>query len=360
LPTPTTQACRPIIFRLPFPSHIQQRLVLAKNPTGSITNSDLELAAIVLGATVLRHTHPTTHATLLCASDNQAAVTWQNQGSPSSSAARAFLLRWLATLTQRDQFDINTVFALGTTNTLANVFSRHFHLSDQVFSELITRHFPIPGGWQFVRLTKEIASNMISALCGKMLPWEFPDHNRPLPALLGSSGRNSVKPLQWIPPEMTSQILYRFFKSLPTAGRRPSSHWPDDGPHGTRRPKTSTLRQTRPPLEPPPVSIQQSRPATRPRQAHPASTHSSYMRSSTPIESPARPRHRRHAHTGFLLSSSTWRIRPHRQPGFSALSTYGCSSYGGLSLLTPPHLPFAQTTRRHLRLSGIYNAKEWS
>jgi hypothetical protein len=31
-----------------------------------------------------------------------------------------------------------------------------------------------------------------------------------------------------------------------------------------------------------------------------------------------------------------------------------------LSLLTPPHLPFAQTTRRHLRLSGIYNAKEWS
>ncbi len=77
LPTPTTPTCSPIIFRLPFPLHIQQRLVSAENPTGSITNSDLELAAIVTGAAILRHTHPTTHATLLCASDNQAAVTWQ-------------------------------------------------------------------------------------------------------------------------------------------------------------------------------------------------------------------------------------------------------------------------------------------
>jgi len=125
----------------------------------------LELAAIVLGATVLRHTHPTTHATLLCASDNQAAVTWQTKGSPSSSAARCA------------QFDVNTVFASGNSNTLADVCSRHFHLSDQEFSELITRRFPIPGGWQFVRPTREIASNMISALCGEMLPWEFPDHD---------------------------------------------------------------------------------------------------------------------------------------------------------------------------------------
>jgi len=217
LPTPTTQAGRPIIFRLPFPSHIRQSLVSAKNPTGSITNSDLELAAIVLGAAVLRHTHPTTHATLLCASDNQAAVTWQTKGSPSSSAARAFLLRWLATLTRCAQFDVNTVFASGNSNTLADVCSRHFHLSDQEFSELITRRFPIPGGWQFVRPTREIASNMISALCGEMLPWEFPDHDRQLPAPLGSSGRTFATPLPWIPPELTSQTLYRFFKSLPTA-----------------------------------------------------------------------------------------------------------------------------------------------
>jgi hypothetical protein len=217
LPTPTTPTCSPIIFRLPFPLHIQQRLVSAENPTGSITNSDLELAAIVTGATILRHTHPTTHATLLCASDNQAAVTWQNKGSPSSSAARAFLLRWLASLNRRDQFDINTVFASGTTNTLADVCSRQFHLSDQEFSELITHRFPIPGGWQFVRPMKEIASNMISPLCSEMLPWESPDHDRTLPAILGSSGKNSAKPLQWIPLELTSQILYRFFKSLPTA-----------------------------------------------------------------------------------------------------------------------------------------------
>jgi hypothetical protein len=217
LPTPSTATCRPIIFRLPFPSYIQNRLVTASNPNGTLTNSDLELAALVTGAAILRNVYPEGHAQLLCASDNSAAVGWLLKGSPSSSFAQAFLLRWLAYLTRIDSFDIAPVLAAGTTNTLANVCSRHFHLSDQEFFDVITHRFPIPGDWHFARLTNGIVSNMISALCEEMLPWESPGHDRTLHAPLGSCGKTSVAASPWTPPEPMSQTLYQFYKSLPTA-----------------------------------------------------------------------------------------------------------------------------------------------
>jgi hypothetical protein len=74
LPTPSTATYQPIIFRLPFPSYIQNCLVTASNPNGTLTNSDLELAALVTGAAILCNVYPEGHAQLLCASDNSAAV----------------------------------------------------------------------------------------------------------------------------------------------------------------------------------------------------------------------------------------------------------------------------------------------
>jgi len=217
VPTPTTASCRPIIFRLPFPPHIQQRLVSASNPNGTLTNSDLELAALVTGAAILRSLYPSGHAHLLCASDNAAAVTWLNKGSPSSSAARAFLLRWLAKLSRNKSFDISPVFASGATNTLADVCSRHFHLSEQAFYDLIEHRFPIPGGWTLAHPTNEINLNMISALSEEMLPWESHNLDPTQPTILGSCGKTSVAPLPWTPQEPTSQTLYQFYRSLPIA-----------------------------------------------------------------------------------------------------------------------------------------------
>jgi hypothetical protein len=100
LPTPQSPStARPIIFHVPFPDHIRNRLVSASNPTGTITNSDMELAALITGAAILRDIYPGPHTALTFASDNSSAVTWLVKGSPSSNAARAFLLRCLATLT---------------------------------------------------------------------------------------------------------------------------------------------------------------------------------------------------------------------------------------------------------------------
>jgi len=207
----------PFVFRLPFPTSVQHRLVSATNPSGDITNSDLELAALIVGAAVLQQTYPTRHSSLLCASDNASAVSWLLKGSTSSTAARAFLLRWLASLTRNSTFELSPVFAAGHTNTLADCCSRLFHLSDQDFLATIQRQFPTETGWRLVHPNKLIAYHMTSALYKEMSPWESPDHAQTLPAQLGPYGKRSATPLPSTHWDPTSPTPFQFFKYLPIA-----------------------------------------------------------------------------------------------------------------------------------------------
>jgi hypothetical protein len=150
IPTPYTTPHKPIAFRMPFPCHIRNALVSADNPTGSITNSDLELAALAFGAAILRRIHPMPHATLDCGSDNLAAANWCNKGSTSPTKPRAYILRWLANLTRRHDFTLSATFVPDSTNTLADHCSRSFHLSQQDFQESLQCRFLIKGGWTVV------------------------------------------------------------------------------------------------------------------------------------------------------------------------------------------------------------------
>jgi hypothetical protein len=82
----------------PPPSHIAQQLASTTNPTGAVTNSDLELAALVTGSAIAA-TFPTPiRPRLHCAVDNTPTLAWANKGSTSSTQAPAFLLRLLAQL----------------------------------------------------------------------------------------------------------------------------------------------------------------------------------------------------------------------------------------------------------------------
>jgi len=53
LPTHAPTTTSPLLWRQRFPSHLSQCLVSFGNPTGTITNSDLELAAFVAQQAVL-------------------------------------------------------------------------------------------------------------------------------------------------------------------------------------------------------------------------------------------------------------------------------------------------------------------
>jgi hypothetical protein len=161
----------PIAFRMPFPYHIQQRLVSATNPKGTITNSDLELAAIITGATTVSSITPTYHPLLLCASDNTPAVAWTTKGSTSSTGLNAHLLRWLAHVCRTSHFDLRVIATPGTSNTIADFCSRSFHLSDQDFLTDLNARFPIHPSWQLVHPTNTTTSDVTSALLCKMSPW---------------------------------------------------------------------------------------------------------------------------------------------------------------------------------------------
>jgi hypothetical protein len=80
---------QPTIWRAPFPAHIRNQLVSSVNPTGDVSNSDLELAGYLLGHTVLRpcSDQPTT---VLCATDNTPTQAWVTRGSPTSNQQRRF------------------------------------------------------------------------------------------------------------------------------------------------------------------------------------------------------------------------------------------------------------------------------
>jgi hypothetical protein len=74
LPTRLTTDCQPCVWRAPFHPNIKDNLVSHTNPHGIINNSELELAAAVLGhATQLSHTPARCYTNTYLGTDNTPA-----------------------------------------------------------------------------------------------------------------------------------------------------------------------------------------------------------------------------------------------------------------------------------------------
>ena len=127
----------PILWRAPFPDAVQQALVTAEHPLGTLSISDLELVGTIAHKDVLamaRHVH---ERTLWVAGDNKASLSWETKGSATSDRARAYLLRLNALHQRAHRYVSRHHFIAGTSNSKADDASRLWHLSD---SELLT-HF---------------------------------------------------------------------------------------------------------------------------------------------------------------------------------------------------------------------------
>jgi hypothetical protein len=163
-----------IAWRAPFPEYIQSAMVSAINPTGSITNSDLELAAITTGATVAARAAGHKHANIILASDNTPAVAWMSSGSTTTQKPPAFLLHQLARFRHAIPFDVSTIYTPGSTNTLADCCSRSFHLTDDQWEQHLNSFYPVKTSWTIVPPTNATLSAMNSALSMKPLPKASP------------------------------------------------------------------------------------------------------------------------------------------------------------------------------------------
>jgi hypothetical protein len=182
----------PLVWRVVFPPDITDKVVSYDNPNGTLTNSDLELAAILLHEMVLERAVNVRHRRAVIFSDNKPSVAWVRKMNPRSKRPIAhYLLRGLAMRQRETQETLPEVLSVkGTLNTLADVASRRVVVTstpqrsfmnqpstgaddsrDNLFLTLFNSRFPLlqHSSWKFVNPGPEMLSKVISTLRGKRL-----------------------------------------------------------------------------------------------------------------------------------------------------------------------------------------------
>jgi hypothetical protein len=173
----------PIVYRHQWPESIHRRYRAAE-----ITNSDLELAGVLVAWFVLESCVPMRYATATLFSDNTPTVSWtQSLMSRSEHPTSARLLRALAMRARTLESQVPTVpHWAGKNNRPADAASRsfdvkdpHFSLTDANFLTLFHASFPLSqDGYWLLRPVPHIPlSKLILTLDGQRLPmqqWTYP------------------------------------------------------------------------------------------------------------------------------------------------------------------------------------------
>ena len=169
------KACTPTVFRYEWPPDIKQEINSEENPTGKLTNSDLECAGLLLLYLVMEDVcdiDKGTHVALF--SDNSPTVHWVRRLASKSSRVAGQLIRALALrLGISGASPLTTLHIPGDENGITDIPSRSFgepakwHCNDEY--ELLTlfqSKFPLPDQqcWTVYQLTHDIFMRVLSVL----------------------------------------------------------------------------------------------------------------------------------------------------------------------------------------------------
>jgi hypothetical protein len=182
----------PIVWRVQWPKDITGAVVSTTNSDGTLTNSDLEMAGVLLQEAVLEAAIGPTqmrHAQTAIGCDNSPAVAWTTRMATRSSSPVSFrLLKGLAMRQRITRSAPPAVFHVaGSANILADVASRpvkgvasHFHLFEKNPSAMCPNEFltsfdsnfllPQEQPWTNVQPPSDLWSSVISTLRGQKLP----------------------------------------------------------------------------------------------------------------------------------------------------------------------------------------------
>jgi hypothetical protein len=182
----------PIVWRVQWPKDVTEAVVSTRNPDGHLTNSDLEMAGVLLQEAVLEAAlgparMVNVQAAMGC--DNSPAVSWTTRMATRSASPISFrLLRGLAMRQRLTKSAPPAIFHVaGVQNILADVASRpvqgvasHFHLLEKTpaamcpdsFLTLYNSHYPLPQKqhWTNVQPPSDLWSSVILTLRGQRLP----------------------------------------------------------------------------------------------------------------------------------------------------------------------------------------------
>jgi hypothetical protein len=158
---------RPYLWRKTFLHKVSSELVTSKNTAGSISISDLELAATVGQSDVLcqlvdvrgRATH-TVH-------DNMDTVWWRTKGSTTTSGPTAYLLGLQVIHQRHHQYLPQQDFIPDKINLMADLTTRSWETSDSALLPLFNLRFPHTQPWTLCILRKEIDFALNCALLSK-------------------------------------------------------------------------------------------------------------------------------------------------------------------------------------------------
>jgi hypothetical protein len=111
-----------------WPADIRKNVISFDNPSGTLTNSDLEMAGMVLQHyLVLEHLVASKHVHVTAWCDNTPTVSWTNKLSSSKSTIAGRLTRALALRIHANEASpLILVSIAGVKNRMADVASRTF------------------------------------------------------------------------------------------------------------------------------------------------------------------------------------------------------------------------------------------
>ena len=165
----------PTVFRLAWPLAIRHSIVSSTNPSGTITNSDLEMAGLLLLWLVMEAVCPTlTNAHVALISDNTPTVHWVQRMASKQSRIAMHLVRALAfRLQARRCSPLTPLHIAGVDNALTDIPSRSFGseprwacATDHDLLTMFTSLFPLPhqASWTVFVPSKRISMRLTSVL----------------------------------------------------------------------------------------------------------------------------------------------------------------------------------------------------
>jgi hypothetical protein len=209
-----TQA--PVLWRASFPADIRAQVVATNNPTGSITNSDLELAGTIAQHDIAAQLGAVRHRTIGTLTDNTPALAWQRKGSTTTTGPAAYLLRCQALHHRHHRYHKALEHIPGTANSMADDCSRMWQLDDSALLTHFDSTYPQETPWQMRPLRPAMLSALTSSLRKRRpAPGLFLTPNAG-PMAPGPCGPSIAPPLPLTRCSMTSTIPYRSSKSTPS------------------------------------------------------------------------------------------------------------------------------------------------
>jgi hypothetical protein len=154
----------PLLWRHRFPASTTDSVVSLDNPAGTLTNSDLELAAHVAAHDVLTSAYDVREKSVYALSDNSPTISWAQRGSVSTDSVRAYLLRLHALHQRQHRYLSQQSHIPGKDNVLADLLSRQWHLTDSDVLSLFNSRYPQKLPWRLCPLRPRMICAINSAL----------------------------------------------------------------------------------------------------------------------------------------------------------------------------------------------------